>query len=422
MRTISTLCLLAAALTAQTLGDEIGQLHDRCAIADLGALRRIVAELEKKPGALPHFFTLALPRVRDEAARTWIVTKKIGEAQGPILRACVEAAGIWRRREAVKTLVAIVRRQLAAKQLKRDVLLLYEAARSIGRIGGPARAEVFGACATHADWRIRLAAAENMPEKLLPAATALLADERLVVRITAATNAGRAYVPELISALGEFNRRLRRAAQLNLERLAGGKELGELPGPWKEHFKDERAPRLPNQPAVETVHFVVDTSLQMDWPNFPPNRVQVARREVEKVMRSMREPARLNVMTFGGFVRKWKQAPAVATFTHRKEALAWLDRNMRPQGVTNTFDALMQQEGADDVFFHAGGIPNSGLHADYAAIFIHLRNWNRLHKVRFNTYAITLTTTKQSKMLALVLKRIAEESGGRHTLFTNPFR
>jgi len=422
MKTILVLCLLTAGAFAQTLGDEIAQLHNRCAIADLGALRRIVAQIEKQRGALPHFLTLALPRVRDEAARTWIVTEKIRDAKGPVLRACVEAAGIWRRREAVTALAAIVRRQLEADPLKRDVLLLYEAARSIGRIGGPARAKVFEACATRADWRIRLAAAENMPQELLPTATALLVDVALVVRITAASNATRPYVPELIAALGENNRRLRRAAQLSLERLAGGKELGDEPGPWSEHFKDERAPQLPKEPAVETIHFVMDTSLQMDWPKFAPNRVQVARREVERILRSLREPARLNVMVFGGFLRKWMQAPAIATFTHRKEALLWLDQHMRPEGVTNTFDALMQQEGADDVFFYAGGIPNSGLHASYAAIFIHLRNWNRLHKVRFNTYAINLTQTAKSKMLALVLKRIAEESGGRHKTFIKPFR
>lgn len=425
MRTIALLLLLAWPAAAQTLGDKIVQLHNRCAVADLDALKQIVSELRKtRDPELPHFLTLALPRVKNEAARKWVATDLVTTQKGPLLRAAVEACGTWRRKEAAPRLLQIVGAELKKKALERDILLLYEAAQSIGLIGGPERRDVFDACVRHKDWRIRLAAAENMPhgDKLDPVAAKLLADDRLVVRITAASNAGRPYVPELIAMLSEHNRRLRRAARLSLERLSGGRELGDEAAAWRAVFKDDRKPMPPSTPAVEVVHFVVDTSLQMDWPRFPPTRVQVAFREAEKVVRVMREPMRFNVMTFGGFVRKWSQEAKPSSFQNRQEALRWLEAHMKPAGVTNTFDALMRQEGADDVFFYAGGIPNSGLHASYAAIFIHLRNWNRLHKVRFHTFAITLSQTQKSKEFAFVLKRIAEESGGRHETFVKPFR
>ena len=72
--------------------------------------------------------------------------------------------------------------------------------------------------------------------------------------------------------------------------------------------------------------------------------------------------------------------------------------------------------------FVAGGIPNVGMHRSYAAMYIHLRNWNRLHRVRFHTVAVTLTQTPKSKEFAFVLKRIADESGGRFRHLTKPFR
>jgi hypothetical protein len=421
MRILFACLLLALAARAETLGDRIFRLHDRCAIADLVEMKKIVAELSRDKGALPHYLALALPRNKNTEVRDWIAGTLINEAEGPVLRACVEAVGIWRRHAASERLVAIVDRELERKSFERDVLILYEAARAAGQIGGAGRDTVFARCIGHADWRIELAAAECIPAKLEPRAAQLFAHEHVPVRETAALAATRPYAPELIAMITEKNRRLRRAARLSLERLSG-KELGDDPAEWREEFKDDRKPVTPPVPATETFHLVLDTSLQMQWPEFPPTRLQVGRREIDSVLIALREPTRFNVMTFGGTVRMWKQKAVVASFETRKGAGLWLDQFRRGEGSTNTFEALLRHEGADEVLFVAGGIPNVGLHRSYAAMYIHLRNWNRLHRVRFHTVAVTLTQTPKSKEFAFVLKRIADESGGRFRHLTKPFR
>jgi hypothetical protein len=421
MRTLFVCLLLALAARAETLGDRIFRLHDRCAIADLKEMKSLVDTLSRDKSALPYYFALALPRNANKDVRAWIAGTLINEAKGPLLRGCVEAVGIWKITAASDRLVAIVDHELSRKPFERNVMILYEAARAAGHIGGKARAAVYAKCIGHADWRIELAAAECIPERLDPQAANLFAHENVPVRETAALAATRPYAPELIYMITEKNRRIRRAGLLALERLSG-KELGDEPGVWREEFGNDRKPIVPATPAVETLHLVLDTSLQMQWPEFPPTRLQVGRREIDSMLTALREPTRFNVMAFGGTVRSWKRAPVVASFETRKGAGFWLDKYKRGEGSTNTFEALLRHEGADEVLFVAGGIPNVGQHRSYAAMYIHLRNWNRLHRVRFHTIAVSLTQTPKSKEFAFVLKRIADESGGRFRHLTKPFR
>ena len=338
--------------------------------------------------------------------------------------------------------------------------IYYEILRSLGQIGGDGVREVLFDAAVSEDWRIRLAAAEVLTIRFrdpqaLEAQRQLLKDEKPIVREIAGVATGKHKLdplfPELILLMREGNLRSKHKSYLAMKEISG-QDLGYAPDAWAKWWSDKKKGKLAKDGSLgrkerisvstyynfkifsDRILFVVDVSGSMAWPEYHPNRIEVAKRELVKVIKSLNEKTLFNVATFAGHVQFWqKKGEVPATKANIGKALRWIDARLLPRGGTNTYGALMdsleKNPLIDTVFFLSDGIPSVGIIELPEGILIKLRDANRYRKVIFNTVALAMGKASIEKAqkyedpdeMAAFMKKIADLTGGTCLDIRKPF-
>ncbi|MHC4956531.1 MAG: VWA domain-containing protein, partial [Planctomycetota bacterium] len=184
----------------------------------------------------------------------------------------------------------------------------------------------------------------------------------------------------------------------------------------------------------DRVLFVIDTSGSMKWLESPPQRIDIAKKELFKAIKSLDAKTLFNVMTFSSDIHMWRKKGEVeASEDNIQDSLLWLKNRLLPRGGTNTYGALMSSirdnPKVDTVFFLSDGLPSSGEMEVQEEILVALRDENRFRKVKFNTIALVFGKSKIEKAwkyedpeeMGAFMRRIAEETGGHSVVITKPF-
>jgi len=430
-------------------------------VGDLNAVKRMYKHVLKEAtrSVLPDYLGPALCHATDPEVGPWIVDKVLKNSNKILKISAVEALGVLGTKEAREPLLALLDKE--ARKATPNVHLHYEALRALGQIGGEGVKPALLAAAQAPDWRVRLASAEVLlchfrDETVLETMRKLLKDEMPIVREIAAIAVGRYKIeplfPELILLMREGNLRAKEKAHDAMV-LISSQDYKYAPDAWDKWWSDKKAGKLSEEGAIkqeetisvgtyydfkifsDRVLFVVDVSGSMQWPNYEPNRIQVAHRELIKAVRSLNEKTLFNLMTFAGHVNLWqKKGEVPATADNIEAALKWADKTLLPRGGTNTYDALMESleknPQVDTVFFLSDGIPSVGKYEQPEEILIKLRYANRFRKVIFNTIALAIGKPAIEKAIkyedpeemAAFMKMIAEMNGGTCVDIRKPFR
>lgn len=389
-------------------------------IADLDSVQAMVKiALRESKTVLPDYLGEALPRVKDPAVGPWVIDKLLDSGHPAIRLSAIQALGALSTPEARVPLLALRERYL--KQKAQEIHFLHETIRALGYIGGEGVRAPLLADARDPDWRVRLAAAEVLlvhfrDDECLEAMRALLRDERPIVREIAAIAAGKAKAeplfPELVLLMREGNLRAKQKTYEALREISG-RDFKYAPDAWEKYWKDRKSGRLDAGEEIKAdesvsvatyynfkifsdrVLFIVDVSGSMQWPEWHPNRIEVARKELVRVLKSLNETTMFNLMVFSGAPMSWQGKGEVpATKRNIEDALAWSENKLKPGGATNTYDTLMraleENQEIDTIYFLSDGMPSTGKYELAEEILIRLRAANRFRRVIINTIALAI--------------------------------
>jgi HEAT repeat protein len=425
-------------------------------LAEMKRLFRYV--LKEQRTVLPDYLGPALSHATDPEIGPWVADKLIGHGHKIIRLSGIEAAGALRAEEALEPLFKVWEKE--SKRARRDMHLFYELVRAFGQIGGEGVREILEKAAADEDWRMRLAAAEVLTihfqdEAALEIQRKLLMDEKPIVREIAAVATGERKLeplfPELVIVMREGNLRSKHKAYEALKAISD-QDYGYAPDAWARWWSDKKQGKLTEQGDIKNketmsvatyynfkvfsdrVLFVIDVSGSMNDPEFHPNRIEVAHRELKKTIQALSEKTLFNVMTFSGHVELWqKKGEIPATDANKEAALIWLERRLFPRGGTNTYEALMRSLSdnplVDTVYFLSDGIPSRGKYELPEEILIKLRYANRFRKVIFNTVAVVIGRPTIEKALkyedpdemVAFMTQIADLTGGKCLPVRKPF-
>lgn len=422
-----------------------------CKVGRLEHIRRMFRHVvhEARKTVLDDYLGPALSLATDPEVPAWIVSKVLARQSTIMKLSAIEALGVLRAEVGRGPLLDLLAKE--STRMRPEVHLLHELVRALGQIGGEGTKEVVLNAAASEDWRIRLAAAEVIlihfrDGRALSAMRKLLADEKPIVREVAAVAAGdwkmEPLFDELIVLMREGNLRAKQKSYEAMKAIAG-KDFGYAPDVWAKWWKDKQKGDLNaagdikerKQVTVATYYnfkifsdrvlFVIDVSGSMKWPDYKPNRIDVAKRELVKAIKALDEKTLFNMATFAGHVNMWhKKGEVAATAGNKERALKWIDGNLLPRGATNTYGALMegleQNPKVDTIFFLSDGIPSTGKYEIPEEILVKLRYANRFRKVIFNTVAIAMGKPAIEKAekyedpdeMYAFMKMIADWNGG----------
>jgi HEAT repeat protein len=438
---------------------KITAMNSLAVVGDLDSIKRMHRYiLKEQRTVLPDYLGPALSRATDPEVGPWIVKKVLPHPNKIMKLSAIEALGALRSKEALEPLLAYYEKEV--KRTRPSIHLFFELIRALGRIGGEGVKEALCASAKDEDWRVRLAVAEvllihHREGRSLDVMRDLLRDEKPIVREVAAVSVGEnrveALFPELIVVMREGNLRSKHKSYEAMKRLSS-KDYGYAPDAWAKWWSDKKKGKLDAEGGIrpeermsvasyykfkvfsDRILFVIDVSGSMKDPEFHPNRIEVAHRELKKTILALNEKTLFNVMTFAGNVFIWqKKGEVPATEANKKKALAWVQMRLMPRGGTNTYDALMRSLSdnplVDTVFFLSDGLPSRGIYELPEEILIKLRYANRFRKVIFNTVALAIGRPSIEKALkwedpdemARFMKMIAEENGGTCVDIRKPF-
>ena len=437
------------------LRTQVVAMNSLCTIGDLKAVKRMFRRAKKGGSVLPDYLGPALTLATDPAVGPWIVQKVLPSPNKFVRLSGVEAVGALRVEEARAPLMALLE-----KKTKKDIHLRYEILRSLGKIGGEGVWNLMEQSARNDDWRVRLAAADVMlihyrDDKAIALMRDLLKDKQPIVREVAAIAAGThktdGLLKELVLLMREGNLRAKQKSYEALKSISG-QDFGYAPDVWAKWVQDRRLGKLSETGEFQggerisvgtyykfkifsdRVLFIIDVSGSMQWPDSHPNRIEVAKRELVKAIKSLNEKTLFNMATFAGHVASWKSDGEVpATEANKKKALAWIDRALLPRGATNTYAALMEglekNQKIDTVFFLSDGIPSTGAYEVPEEILIKLRYANRFRKVIFHTIAVVLGRPSIEKAekyedpdeMAAFMHMIADWNGGTCLELRKPY-
>ncbi len=419
-------------------------------VGDLAAVKRMVATVQRESRTvLASYVGDALARSPAPQVGPWLVEKLLPSPVDEIQLGCVEALGVLGTQEAREPLLALLGRAL--KRARPDMALVFEIHLALGRIGGPGADALLRAAAASADWRLRLASADMLlrqgsaPE-ILEAMRALFRDEEPIVREAAAIASGarkaEALFPELTLLLREGNLRAKEKAYGAL-RAISGQDFRYAPEVWEKWWRDKETGRLTEEGKLaegesisvasffdfkilsDRVLFIVDVSGSMAWPEYHPNRIETARKELFKAIRSLDEKTYFNVMTFAGAPMIWrKKGEVAATPKNVADALSWSEGQLLPRGGTNTHDTLMQafedNPLVDTIYFLSDGMPSTGRTIVPEEILAKVRHLNRFRRVIIHCIALVMGRPAIEKAdkyedpdeMADFMRALAEQNGG----------
>ena len=406
----------------------------------------------------PAYLGRALSLTKDEEVKAWILEKPLKYTHPTIRLGAIEALGNLRYVPAVPQLKELYERE-EKKPANRDIVVMYESLRAVGRIGGPDAKALLVRAAADDDWRIRLGVAESLLDHYrdkdsLAIMRKLMQEESQVIREECAMSVGRnnveALFPELITTMREGNLRCKKAAWEACKAISK-QDYSLAPDLWAKWYTEFRKGKLTEEGKLakgerisvstyynfkifsDRVMFVIDTSGSMKWLEAPPQRIDVAKKQLLMAIKSLDEKTLFNVMTFASDIHTWRPNEVLATEKNIASCLEWLENRLLPRGGTNTYGAIQQtlanNPKIDTVYFLSDGLPSSGTMEVQEEILVALRDMNRFRKVVFNTIALVFGKSKIEKAwkyedpdeMGAFMQRMAEETGGESVVIDRPF-
>lgn len=381
---------------------------------------------------------------KDEAARDHLRGKALKKSPLDIRVQIIRSLGRRKDPAAVPALIRLLRES--------HVVLRLEAILALGEIGDVRATSPLEKRLHGADVRERMLAAEalgrlegvDVADLLCP----VLADEAPRVVEAAATALAKlgshACMAPLIAAMERLYPEELRAASACAEALESisGKSFGldaESWTDWWEAVKDkpfvkDETPRhdrtVPGIPYYgfrirsSRVAFVIDVSKSMEWND----RLKHAKHELTRVVESLPETTRFNIITFSSDVHPWKDRVQVANKRLIEKATKFIEP-LAPHGGTKTHEALEKSfyvpkkakaaEIADTIVFLSDGSPSEGAVVDPVAILAQVREWNRYRRVKILCIALltgdppdAYRAHEDALRAERFMRRLAEENGG----------
>ena len=438
----------------------INAMYSIVDVGDFKAVKSMYKQVLKQARTvLPAYLGRAFKRTKDEDVMAWIADAPLSHGNPVIRLSAIESLGALRYRGAVEPLLAIYQRE-DNKVAGANEVIMYETLRALGRIGGASVKPLLLRAAASKDWRMRLGAAEVLLDHFrdrdsIEAMRKLSVEERQIIREEAAVTVGRNKVEPLFDSLiltmREGNLRCKWAAYEAMKAISG-QDYALAPDAWDKWLRDKKKGKLNKDGTIEKkermsvstyynfkifsdrVLFVVDISGSMKWLAQPPQRIDIAKQELIKAIKSLDNKTLFNVMTFSSDVHMWSaRGEVAANDANVKSSLEWIDKRLMARGGTNTHLALMRSirdnPKVDTVFFMSDGLPSSGKMELQEEILVALRNENRFRKVKFNTIALVFGKSKIEKAwkyedpaeMGAFMSRIAEETGGTSLVIDRPF-
>lgn len=169
----------------------------------------------------------------------------------------------------------------------------------------------------------------------------------------------------------------------------------------------------------ERVIFVLDVSGSMAWElggenssYGDPVRIDVAKKELMKVLENLNEDALFNMIVFSSDVNGWlDDGIAGSTKRTRDEAIEYVER-LGAGGGTNihgAFQAAFEDPDVDTIVFLSDGEPTVGDVTDPERIRADVKTWNENRDITIHTIAVGMNLQ--------VLEWISEDSGGTHVKY-----
>lgn len=443
--------LLQLARTSRSGDERVLAILSLGRIADLETARALLEAVVRRPEpAVAQAFAEALGQTTRPEIVAWLGGEALDTKDPEVLRACLEALAAAGAPEAVPKLVEIYGKS-------KDVAVLHEAVRALGRTGGAGARQTLLRASVHPDWRVRLAAAKVLPaaaagdEATLAAVKALLLDAATCVRRAAAAASAEAkleaVVPDLIELLAQDPRLRTREAARQALRKFGDRDYAHDAGAWREWWRTrgegadgetERKITFAQYYGLsiqsDRVVFVVDVSGSMSWPwRKEPKRIDVARKELVRVIKELRPQSLFNVILFSTKVRAWQKCEVPADPRHVEAALAWVERSVRdPEGDTCAFDALEEAFARnpefDTIFLLSDGAPSDGLYISPEGILASVNVWNRYRGAVVHTIGLTLESMDRGRpnlaedlrLMKDFVQRLAARTGGECRIILRP--
>jgi HEAT repeat protein len=437
---------------SKSADEQLLAVRSLASIADVESAEDLLATLGKREDPV-RLVALSdgLALTQDDALRTWLAGEGLESAKGEVKVAVVRALGELGAAKAAGPLLALYEEKAGKRG---EVDLVHEVVRALGGIGAAEATATLQAAAAHADWRVRLAAAEALPrvagenEDAQGSLRALLADEEPVVRRTAARWIGEAklepLVPELIVLLEDPRLRNRKVAHDALVGIAG-KDLGFPADGWRRWWQDRTAEGGTGGESIsvaqyygfrvfsDRILFIVDTSGSMSWPwRWGPKRIEYAREKLAEVLGQLSDDALFNIVAFSTRVHLWhRSGEQPAEEKNVDKALAWIEKRFEADGDTYTHDALEAAFGKnahfDTVYLLSDGTPSHGEYVSPEGIVAQVRVWNRYRRVEINTIALTLENLDRGMpnfadnlpRMKSFMRELAVSTGGGTRAITN---
>ncbi|MBN1420406.1 MAG: HEAT repeat domain-containing protein [Planctomycetes bacterium] len=138
-------------------------------------------------------------------------------------------------------------------------------------------------------------------------------------------------------------------------------------------------------------------------------KIEVAKAELRKVLRGMRNGVRFNLIPFNSVYRTWREALVPKDPRILEDAIGFVD-GLQPMGMTNVYDTIvraMSDREVDTIYFLSDGAPTAGTILDPKEIQRRIRELNRLKRIRIHTIGFHLKPNEEELMRGL-----AEDNDG----------
>ncbi len=412
-------------------------------------MQMLLEYLERKPDPVYcQALARALAETKIDSVREWVARDALQTARPDVLRAALEAMAAIRIESAAPRIAEVYERH---ESKPRGLDIACAAVRALGSMGDT---KILLTAVRHEDWRIRMAAADVLLADLPPAKECesalklLFVDAAPGVRRAAAQSAGRAKLesatPELIGMLLKDPRLRGRHAAYSALRAISGRDFSHDAAAWKQWWKDRKSDEEARTYTFaryygmsvhsDRVVFIVDVSGSMNWPwRRDPKRIEVARRQLTRVVREMNKKTLFNLIVYSDKVRMWQKKEVEATAGNVAKALKWVGRTLvKPEGDTHTHAALKaafaHNPEFDTIYLLSDGNPSDGDHVCAEGILAQVSVWNRHRRAAIHTIGLTLENldrgmpiiAERPREMKAFMNDLARLTGGACKIVTNP--
>ena len=403
----------------------------------------------------------SLSQWQDESSLEWLCDKGLRKGSPAAQASLLRALGLGNAPD-------FVRDAVTAKLRSNREEVQAAAIEALGTLGARDQMETIAGLAGDSAMEIREAVAVALGDigssANMDIARQLIADEEWEVRAAMISSAARLEIKPMVSLLVsrlavEPERRLRADLHDGLVQLTG-QDFGRDPDLWISWWnanKDEFGQtekieiRVEKSDYGETteyygirldtsrVLFVIDVSESMNkggghievvQPDGQtraidkPDNMSIARAELERVVSTLDDTVRFNIMTYAENTELYKPGCVWATAGNKSAAIKWV-RKLKPHGLstTDTYLALMTALGAagksiaaaarsrpvyDSVFFLADGQPTTGITTDPEEILRDVRQANPDARIVIHTILIPT----EGEIAGQFMSSLAAENGG----------